>query len=676
MKNLILIFYSLLEIVIGTELNTKRIHKLENYVNQENDILNDLNMEINNKLNHLTQIKIKINSYKSLGENYDKNKLCLLENSSAKNWSLLSDIKFRSHNEKNSVTSKENFECISKKSSSKQINDQIIFESPFIIKNKSFSYSNCFSILDILQIDKSIKFLKLINIPKDIYSIHNEKLLKINIQQIIFNSNFSIEESLLLILFTNQSLSLVDLSGNLLSHHNFNYNFNILQYDLTFLEEDNSLIFISDINELSSLTLSLKNYEKYTFNLTSRTSIGIPQGKIVFFQQLKLYGNYYIILSYQNGTIYVISKDLEIKSIINLEKSIDNIFLTTGIIGIVSGNEAIFLNVLGGNAVLLQCLTFSNILKAVYDSSNNFLFIIDEDMQLLVYNVKLSIAKYINNECSFLYKFKLPKIFEYESLKINMEINKNILLITIENRYILILDLNLNEKGLIFNEFLLLEEKEFLEGYTSFDLHLNSLISIKITNINSNKNFIFLNLNINNFALLQVSNFKNSRGTENIIHSKQNNYLSGNKNLTSFKNAKNSEDEKNWNFIKKGQSKKSLLDNVIKILNDNIFYVYLLVIITLSALIIYLKRKKLKEENIIKDYSKKKFSEENEKVLNEMWKKVNSISQNLKNEKQKEQTVSECEKSDYEGSDNISEKSYSDQQIINSFLNRESKKNR
>ena len=50
----------------------------------------------------------------------------------------------------------------------------------------------------------------------------------------------------------------------------------------------------------------------------------------------------------------------------------------------------------------------------------------------------------------------------------------------------------MNEKGLIFNEFLVLGDQDLKQGYITTEYHdIYTLMSLKITNLNSNKNFVY-----------------------------------------------------------------------------------------------------------------------------------------------------------------------------------------
>jgi hypothetical protein len=147
----------------------------------------------------------------------------------------------------------------------------------------------------------------------------------------------------------------------------------------------------------------------------------------------------------------VLNKDLDLRVHFSLHNTISNLIFSNGMIGVVSQNNLIFLNLLGGNQILLQCLNNNRILDAVHDSVNNYLYLIDSSGYLLIYNSKLSISKPTNNECDIIYKVKLVNS---EVKQGRMEQTRSILYVILDNRFLGVIDISLLDKsGLVVNRF-------------------------------------------------------------------------------------------------------------------------------------------------------------------------------------------------------------------------------
>jgi hypothetical protein len=145
----------------------------------------------------------------------------------------------------------------------------------------------------------------------------------------------------------------------------------------------------------------------------------------------------------------VLNKDLDLRVHFSLHVTISNLIFSTGMIGIVSHNNIIFLNLLGGNQILLQCLNNNRIIDAIHDSVNNYMYLIDSSGYLLIYNTKLTLSKPTNNECNIIYKVKLVNT-EVKQCKI--ELTRSILYVMLDNKFIGIIDINLLDKsGLVVN---------------------------------------------------------------------------------------------------------------------------------------------------------------------------------------------------------------------------------
>ena len=75
------------------------------------------------------------------------------------------------------------------------------------------------------------------------------------------------------------------------------------------------------------------------------------------------------------GSVYVLNKDLEMRSMVTLQKKLSGMYISNGILFVLSFNDITFLNMLGGNAVLLKCHNHDGIFDVVYDYANVLLFI-------------------------------------------------------------------------------------------------------------------------------------------------------------------------------------------------------------------------------------------------------------------------------------------------------------
>jgi hypothetical protein len=179
-----------------------------------------------------------------------------------------------------------------------------------------------------------------------------------------------------------------------------------------------------------------------------------------------------------------LNKDLELRVHFTIHSSISNLLFTSGMVGIISNQNIIFLNLLGGNQILLQCLNNNNILDAVHDSVNNYLYVIDTSGYLLIYNTKLTLSKSTHNECNIIYKIKLVNS---KVSQCKLELTRSILYIILDNKFIGVIDLALLDKsGFVVNRFYItskLKFNKFLLEYSLLPLSpgKDSLLAIKLS---------------------------------------------------------------------------------------------------------------------------------------------------------------------------------------------------
>ena len=227
-------------------------------------------------------------------------------------------------------------------------------------------------------------------------------------------------------------------------------------------------------------------------------------------------------------------------------KTIKSIILFNGMIGIIYGKSIDFYNLLGGNSVLISCFGFYDIISATIDGLNNLLIIYDSNNKIILYNLKLNIARVNSNECYPIYKIDTfpedefsgkkntgnkKKNFEIEQNKkenyfnsmkklYKLEIFKNFLILVKNNKYILIMDLNFSNKNpennhVVFYREYLLNIKLNKDKLNLSDLVINNakLRSeyfseynnelMKVSNVD--KNDILFLLKISDFDLLLIN---------------------------------------------------------------------------------------------------------------------------------------------------------------------------
>ena len=231
---------------------------------------------------------------------------------------------------------------------------------------------------------------------------------------------------------------------------------NIVNYD-TF-EEDNNIIVLANESELMiiNVAVSIDNTKNENIDIfitlkhSTRINV-IAEATPINLIQTKLHGSGYIVVAYDNGDIFVYSNiALQLKNAVTASMIINNVKVINGIIMIIRNNKTTFINLLGGNMILLVCETYNNITDVLYESTNSLLFIVDDAKRIIVYNTKLSIAKPFDNECRVLYRFYLPS---YVSSPLSL-INSPNDIIVVSYNYIGFIDIaHLSRKGLTMTHY-------------------------------------------------------------------------------------------------------------------------------------------------------------------------------------------------------------------------------
>lgn len=186
---------------------------------------------------------------------------------------------------------------------------------------------------------------------------------------------------------------------------------------------------------------------------------------------------------------------------ISLYRTVDNVFIFGGILGVINENNIMFLNMLGGNSIVLVCNAYNAILDITYDSVTSLLFAIDSNGSLFIFNTKLTISKVNSNECTMIYSMKVP--ISYSSAK--LKLTKNILYIVTDNKYLGILDLNLikDKNILYFNNFLLM-----IESFKLNNEHYETLFEITSPKILNGNSQMLLKTSDSSFCLLSIKHVK------------------------------------------------------------------------------------------------------------------------------------------------------------------------
>lgn len=117
--------------------------------------------------------------------------------------------------------------------------------------------------------------------------------------------------------------------------------------------------------------------------------------------------NKYIIIGLRKGNVLyfhfenrVFTRELELRASFVFPNSINNIYVHQGILGVFVNKQLIFVNMLGGNQVVVSCYNYFSMIEAVYDGLNNFLLAVDYTGNLLIFSAKISLSKQTSNECN------------------------------------------------------------------------------------------------------------------------------------------------------------------------------------------------------------------------------------------------------------------------------------
>lgn len=150
-------------------------------------------------------------------------------------------------------------------------------------------------------------------------------------------------------------------------------------------------------NEIINFTLEVNQSGiSSPFSKSIRLNNSYNISKII---QHTFFNNKYFILVNGSGAVYVLNKDLELRTSHTYSRSISNVLLDQGLLGVMSHNEIFFLNFLGGGSLLLNCYNAEIIVDSYLDQKSNLLFVIDLKGILSIYSVKVSLAKSNINEC-------------------------------------------------------------------------------------------------------------------------------------------------------------------------------------------------------------------------------------------------------------------------------------
>jgi hypothetical protein len=191
--------------------------------------------------------------------------------------------------------------------------------------------------------------------------------------------------------------------------------------------------------------------------------------------------------------------------------------------GIISEKTIDFLNILGGNSILITCINQRNIKTAIVDKINNILFIYDESENLNFFSIKLNKAKTSSNECYPIYKIETfsQNHFNENNIENNYIFNKNSIKIQIfgknlflckGNFYILVLDLDFSNKNpekqrvVFYKEFLInlfLNEKK--KSYENSKTELNKNFFKIFKKNKQNQNDFYILYKISEFEFIELS---------------------------------------------------------------------------------------------------------------------------------------------------------------------------
>lgn len=295
-----------------------------------------------------------------------------------------------------------------------------------------FSYEN-YNLNPLFMLVVTDKDLLLFNL--DDYSVFDSDSLK---QEFIYNNKYSFDQNGITI--KKSSFDIIDQET----------------LEVVIISDDDKVIsklfyisssFISTSEESESTSNSSLLPRKYSLINTNTTEIVIDLDSVNELKHIKYHSQRYLLFSNQQGKvqIYSLKSKIELRTSFKYSTYISSTYISNGILAIVSLNEVIFTNVLGGNSILLKCYSFSNIISIFFDTSSSFLYILNEYGQLVVYNIKLTMSKVNLNECSEIYQYQFEK-YDTNQMKIISSSNVKDIFIKISSAEIFLLPLRRLQK--------------------------------------------------------------------------------------------------------------------------------------------------------------------------------------------------------------------------------------
>lgn len=368
---------------------------------------------------------------------------------------------------------------------------------------------------------------------------------------------------------------------------------------LEYLQDDKTIAILSKTKEVYRIQINISlnlgdNEYKMALPLIKKVNTDLEQ--IIQLKQHKLHSNKYYVLASQSGTIYILNKDLELRTSFNYSYPINDILLNQGFIGIISDSEIFFTNILGGNSILLKCYSTSQIIHFYYDAASHFMFILNAAGHLEVFSTKLSMSKQNTNECNGKSITKKIVIYNYEFKSFarnetSLVMHRKSLFIQVSSKDIYILDTNhiLNSGEFILNQIVLMKTyKSFIHPTKSF---VSGELYIKQVRPQQNPSGSFL------LVASQPSH-------RNIIVVKQTDITGNNASLpqTEVGSTPPTESAKSYQKPRKSESSSTSTFNYHFVIN-------ILVIISISVLVYYFKNRnnsggktyKKFEEDILND---------------------------------------------------------------------------
>ena len=93
----------------------------------------------------------------------------------------------------------------------------------------------------------------------------------------------------------------------------------------------------------------------------------------------------------------------ELRTKISIERPVSKILNSQGFLAMITRNEVVFLNILGGNSLLLKCSLIDEIVEGAFDLGHHFMYLVDSKGFVNIMYVKLTLSKANTNECNSLY---------------------------------------------------------------------------------------------------------------------------------------------------------------------------------------------------------------------------------------------------------------------------------